>query len=125
MIPTPWTVGRKTWAGGGGVDAHGNPLESWSDPVPVPVHGVAPRLSDEPGEARRWLVVEGLTVLAPKGTVIGEHDRVVWPFAVDAAGAPTTVGDEWEVDGPVSDWTRGPWPHPTAGVSFNLTRVEG
>lgn len=126
MIPTPWTVGRRVWSSDDAqTDAHGNPAESWADPVPVPVHAVSPRLSDEPGEARRHVVVEGLTVYAPAGTTVGEHDLVVWPFVVDDAGTVLLAGDEFEVDGPVADWTLGPWDNPVAGVAFNLTRAEG
>lgn len=124
MLPTPWTVGVRAWSQHG-VDAHGNPVQAHADPVPLAVHAVFPRTHDEPGEPNRWQTVEGLTVLAPAGTVVGEHDRVVVPFVVDDTGAVLVHGDEFEVVGPLGDWTRGPWPHPTAGVSFDLTRVEG
>lgn len=124
MLPTPWTVGHRVWSQSGR-DVHGNPVQSFADPVVLAVHAVFPRTQDEPGEPNRWQTVEGLTVLAPAGTVVGEHDRVVVPYVVDDAGAVLVAGDEFEVDGPLGDWTRGPWPHPTAGVSFNVTRVEG
>lgn len=113
LIPAPWTVGHRVWTATGEVDAHGNPVEGWSDPVPVPVHAVGPREQTEPSDPHRTVVVEGLTVYAPAGTAIGVHDRVVW------------AGEEYEVDGDPADWTRGPWPHPTAGVTFDLTRTEG
>lgn len=125
MIPTPWTVGRRAWTVTGDVDAHGNPIEGWSDPAPVPVHAVGPRVAEEPSDPHRWVVVQGLTVYAPAGTVMAAHDRVVWPFAVDADGSVLEYGEEFEVDGGPADWTSGPWPHPTAGVSFDLTRKEG
>lgn len=124
VIPVPWVVGRREWQPGSVVDAHGNTEDGWGEPVAVQVHAVSPRLSDEPSEARRHVVIEGLTVYAPAGTVVGEHDRIVWPFAV-RDGAPVVVGDEYEVDGPVSDWTKGPWRNPVAGVVWNMTRVEG
>ena len=124
MIPTPWTVGHRAWSQSGR-DAHGNPLQQLAAPVVLRVHAVHPRMRQEPGDPNRWQVVEGLTVLAPAGVTVGEHDLVVWPYVVDDAGTVLLAGDEYEVDGPVSDWTRGPWPHPTAGVSFDLTRVEG
>ena len=54
-----------------------------------------------------------------------EHDRVVWPFVQDNTGAVLLAGDEFEVDGPVADWTSGPWSNPVAGVTFDLNRVEG
>lgn len=80
---------------------------------------------DEPADPHRAVVVEGLTVYAPAGTAVGVHDRVVWPFTVDAAGAVVASGEEYEVDGDVADWTQGPWQHPNAGVTFDLTRTEG
>lgn len=115
-IPVPYTVGVKRWAEGGSEDAHGNRVDSWAAPVPVPVHAVGPRVQEEPEDPRRYVVVEGLTVYAPAGTTVGAHDRVVWPFP---------GGTEYEVDGPVADWTRGPWRHPTAGVVVQLTDVRG
>ena len=123
-IPTPGTVGHRVWSQSGR-DAHGNPVQSHAAPVALPVHAVGPRLAQEPGEPGRWQTVEGLTVYAPAGTVVGEHDLVVAPFVVDETGTVLHAGDEYEVDGPVADWTRGPWPNPAAGVTFNLTRVEG
>lgn len=124
ILPTPWTVGLRRWSQSGR-DAHGNPVQEHAAPVAVAVHAVYPRVAEEPEEPNRWQTREGLTVLAPAGTVVGEHDRVVWPFVVDDAGAVLLAGDEFEVDGHVGDWTKGPWAHPTAGVSFDLTRVEG
>lgn len=115
MIPAPYVVGWRAWSAGGR-DAHGNPTDSWADPVPVPVHAVAPRQQTEPADGNRNLVIEGLTLYAPAGTTVGEHDRVVWPHP---------GGAEYEVDGDVADWTAGPWPNPAAGVVINLTRMEG
>ena len=124
-IPAPWTVGRKVWSQSATTDAHGNPVQSHADAVPVAVHAVGPRLAQEPGDPNRWIVVEGLTVYAPAGTVIGAHDVVVWPFKVDDAGQVVVYGDEYDVDGDLADWARGPWANPAAGVTFNLTRSEG
>lgn len=104
-----------------GRDAHGNPRSSWALPVPVPVHAVGPRLQQEPDEPHRWAVVDGLTVYAPAGTVMGAHDRIVWPYDPDNP----TVGDLYEVVGKVADWTRGPWPNPVAGVTFEAEKVTG
>ena len=100
-IPTPWTIGVKRWTQAG-KDRHGNPVEAWADPAPVRVHAVAPRVSSEPDDPNRSVVVIGLEVYAPAGTQFGPHDRVVW-------------GDEeFEVDGDIADWSRGPWPNPAA-----------
>lgn len=112
MIPTRQTIGVRRWSSGGR-DRHGNPLNAWADPVDVPVHGVSPRFAEEPTDPNRHAVVRGLTVYAPAGARVGPHDRVVW------------AGEEWEVDGDVGDWTAGPWLNPVAGVTLNLTRVEG
>lgn len=112
VVPTPWLVGVRRWSTAG-VDRQGNPVSTWAAAVPVPVHGVAPRTQQEPDDPNRWAVVEGLTVYAPAGTTVGAHDRVVW------------AGVEYEVDGDVADWSRGPWANPAAGVVFDLTRVEG
>ena len=114
-IPTPWSIGVSAWSVvEGQYDRQGNPLEVWADPVPVPVHGVGPRLQEEDdGERRRYAVVEGLDVYAPEGTTVGEHDRVVWN------------GQEYEVDGDVADWTKGPWLNPVAGVVIHLTKTKG
>ena len=123
-IPTLWTVGRRVYSETGR-DAHGNPRPSWAAPVPVPVHAVGPRLATEPDESGRWPVIDGLTVYAPAGTVVGAHDRVVWPFTVDAAGAVVEAGDEYTVEGGVMDWTRGPFSNPVAGVTFDMLKVTG
>lgn len=119
-IPTPWLVGWREWSEGGR-DAHGNPASSWAPPAPLPVHSVGPRYQQEPGEPNRWVVVDGLTVYAPAGTVVGAHDRVVWPFDPDNPD----VGELWEVNGPIADWTKGPFANPVAGVTFELEKVTG
>ena len=116
VIPTPWQVGVKAWSiVPGQYDRQGNPLEVWADPVPLAVHAIGPRLQEEPdgGGGRRWVVVEGLDVFAPAGTTVGEHDRVVWQ------------GDEYDVDGDLADWTKGPWFNPAAGVVIHLTQTKG
>lgn len=112
-IPTPYLVGVRAWLPDGVEDAHGNPAEAWDVPAATPVHGVGPRLAEEPGDARRWLVVEGLTVYAPPGTRVHEYDLVEWE------------GETYQVDGPPADWTKGPWRVPTAGVTFDLVRRTG
>lgn len=88
-------------------------MQQWAEAVPLPVHGVAPRVQTEPDDPNRYTVVEGLTVYAPAGTSLGAHDRVVW------------ADREYEVDGDVADWARGPWANPAAGVTFDLTLVKG
>lgn len=125
-IPTPFTVGHRVYTEAGGFDEHGNPVATYSDPVAVPVFGVSPRLQEEPDDPRRAMVVEGLSVYAPAHvTGVREHDRIVWPFVVDVDGVVLLSGDEFEVDGPVADWTKGPWPNPVAGHVIHLSDVRG
>lgn len=124
VIPSPWTVGRRVWSQSG-EDTHGNPVQAHAAPVPVPVRGVAPRLAEEPHQPGRWIVVDGFTVYADAGTQVGPYDIIVWPFAVDDAGAVVEYGDEYEVDGPLADWTCGPWANPVAGVTFDIVQVRG
>lgn len=111
MIPTPHTVGVRAYQSGA-EDAHGNPVESWADPVDVPVHGISPG-SDEPHVTNRDLSIIEWTVYAPAGTHVGPMDRVV----ID--------GREFEVEGEVKDYSRGPWVNAVAGVVFELRRAEG
>lgn len=114
MLPKPWTVGHRVWSQSGR-DAHGNAVDSWADPVDVPVHAVAPLVREgrEPDSGNRSLVVDGLQVFAPAGVRFGPHDRVVWR------------GGTFEVDGETADYTAGPWANPVAGVVINLKRSEG
>lgn len=107
---TVYTVGVRRYVAGQ-KDSHGNAEDTWAAPVPVPVYSIAPTTSSEP-EPGRSEVVEGMTVLAPVGTLIGPQDRVL----ID--------GDEWETDGDLADWSRGPFGW-APGVSINLKRAEG
>ena len=111
-LPTPYalTVREPT---AGARDEFGNPTTTWTERT-WRVHAVAPGAMAEPGEANRDLSLVLYTVLGPK------------------AGAPTSphaqirVDGAWlDVDGTPDDWTRGPWPHPTAGVSVMLRRADG
>lgn len=126
-IPTPWWVGRRVWSQGPR-DAHGNTRSVWGPPVPTPVHGVGPRVMeiDEPVRGNRSLVVEGLTVYAPAGTVVDARDRIVWPLWVDDDGQVVGVGQEYEVIGEPEDYSAGPWlPNPVGGVVIQMKRWEG
>lgn len=110
------------------MDEFGNRESVWADPAPVPVHAVAPVVSeaaDEPSRPNRSMVTDALQVLAPAGTRVDARDLIVWPFRVDDAGAVAEAGVEYEIDGEVNDWTVGPWSNPVAGVTFDLRRSEG
>ena len=109
--PAPWTVGRRVFAQSG-QDAHGNPVWSWSDPVPQPVYAWAPAGTSEPFQAGRDAVTWDLDLFAPPGFTAGPRDR----FVVD--------GTEFEVEGMARDFTHGPFGF-TPGVVLRLKRVEG
>lgn len=97
----------------GARDAHGNAVDGWQAPVTVKAVFIAPGDMSEPGSANRDSSEIAFTVAFPAGTVLSERDRIVLD------------GDEYQIDGRPDDWTRGPWPHPTAGVVAKLRRVEG
>lgn len=111
-FPTPYTVTRATHTPGA-LDAHGNPVDAWSDPESVKVHGWAPPSADKvPGDDNRDAVIRDLDVYAPAGTLGGPRD--LW--VID--GVPYTQVGHGE------DFTRGPWQW-AAGVRVSLKRVEG
>ena len=111
-LPTPYSLPVREPVAGPD-DDFGNPTTSWTERT-WDVHGIAPGASSEPDQPNRDLSLVLYTVLGPK------------------AGAPTSphaqirVDGAWlDVDGTPDDWTRGPWPHPTAGVSVMLRRADG
>lgn len=98
----------------GATDAHGNPVTAYGTGTQWEVWALAPGSMQEPGDPNRDLSLIVWTVYAPNNAdAPTEYDRVI----VD--------GEEFEVDGRPQDWTRGPWPHPTAGVVVELRRAEG
>lgn len=112
MLPTPYTVQHLPLVADG-VDAHGNEVDTWGDPVDVRVHGWGPPSADtEPFEAGRHAVIRDLDLYAPAGTTAGPRDR----WVVD--------GVVYDQVGHVEDYTRGPWQW-AAGVRVNLKRAEG
>lgn len=111
-LPTPYTLGVRRRVEGA-KDAHGNPLVTYADPIDWPVHAIAPGASDMPTDPNRDLSLILWTVYAPAGgNVPGDLDLVVLD------------GVEYALDSHHSDWTRGPWVHPMAGVSVALKRPE-
>lgn len=117
VLPLPFVLGVRRLLAGDDVetDAHGNPVKTYADPTPWPVHGFSPGSNAEPGgDGNRDLSVIEWTVYAPASDKApGEHDLVV------------LLGVEYAVEGRPADWTNGPWPHPTAGLSVELRRAEG
>jgi hypothetical protein len=109
MFPLAQTIGHAVYQAGA-EDPHGNPEDSWADPVAVKVYGYGPRTaSTEPGGTQ---VIVGLTVYAPKSLQVSPRDQ----FVVD--------GLRYDVDGELGDWTNGPFGF-EPGIEFNLKRVEG
>lgn len=105
-----YTLGLRRWMPGL-EDAHGNPVESWADPVDWKVFAVAPTASMEP-LADRMAVATGISVLAPPDPLPGPHDVVIYD------------GEEWQVVGEVANYTTGPFTY-KPGVVVNLERKEG
>lgn len=98
----------------GSSDAHGNPTATYATATDWLVRGFAPGASREGDEVNRDMAEIAWTVYAePDATAPGYRDRVI------------LSGVEYEVASPPADWTKGPWPHPTAGLVVELSRVEG
>lgn len=92
--------------------------DDYGNDVPGPVVRIIPGCSWWPTQGEeitedRDLIVTGLTVLAPPGTVIAGTDRVV----VD--------GKDYEVQGDPLVWTLNPFTGSSAGVQLTLRRVTG
>lgn len=95
-------------------DRHGNPVVTYSAPYEWVVRALAPGASSEPTQPNRDASLIAWTVYSDASDdVPGERDHVF------------ILGDEFEVVGRPADWTKGPWPHPTAGVVTELQRWEG
>jgi hypothetical protein len=115
VFPLTRTIGHKVHQAGA-TDSHGNPADTWAEPVDVSVYGYGPRTdtrgstgSDEPGGTQ---VIVGKEVYAPKTLAVSEKDR----FVID--------GRTYEVDGELGDWTTGPFGF-EPGIVINLKRAEG
>lgn len=95
-------------------DAHGNTAAVFGEPQDWTVRGLAPGSMEEPGRTNRDLSVIEWTVYADRSNdAPTERDRVL----VD--------NEEFSVEGRPSDWTRGPWATPGAGIVVELRRPEG
>lgn len=111
VFPLMFTVGVCAFQEGD-LDAHGNPVKSWSDPVSVRVYGWGPPQSVEPKLAGHDRVVVDLEVLVPPEFTCGPHDRVV------------VNGETFDVVGRVEDYSGSPFGWNPGGV-LNLHRTEG
>ena len=113
MLPTSYTLGVKRRVEGE-KDSHGNPRVTYAAPTDWRVHGLQPGANIETAQPNRDLSEIVWTVYAPASDEApGELDLVV----VD--------GEDFEVEGRLADWTRGPWEHPTAGIVVELRRHTG
>lgn len=110
--PTPYVVQHERYRADGGLDAHGNRVPAWDDPVDVVVYGWAAPTSSEPKLAGQDRVAVALELFAPPSTAARPADR----FRVD--------GELYDVVGEVEDYTHGPFGW-RPGVVINLARWEG
>ena len=114
MIPAPHSIQVERWqANAASRDAHGNPAETYAAPVDLAVHWIVGAGSTEGVAGGRRHAEAQLQVGAPAGTAVAERDRVL----IDGA--------RWQVVGEPQDFTRGPWPMPFAGITFELKRDRG
>ncbi|OJU39686.1 MAG: hypothetical protein BGN97_00250 [Microbacterium sp. 69-10] len=94
----------------GAVDAHGNPIESWGDPVTKGIYALDPGSTSEPREGQDRVIVEP-AVYMPADVIFGSRDLVI------------ARGKAYTVEGVTRDWR-----HPRLGRIGNvatLRRVEG
>src|SRR5690606_255028 len=77
----------------GAEDAHGNPTESWADPVEKDILAFDPGSTSEPTLPGHDRVVVEPTIYAPSGVVMGARDRV------------SVRGVLYEVEGVTREWS--------------------
>jgi hypothetical protein len=94
----------------GAEDAHGNPAETWADPVDVGIYAFDPGSSSEPRDGQDRVIVAP-TIYMPDDVVFGSRDRVV------------VRGKTYEVDGETREWRHPSFPF--RGNVATLRRVEG
>ena len=94
----------------GATDAHGNPKETWIDPVEKGVYAFDPGSTSEPREGQDRVIVEP-AVYMPIDVIFGSRDLVI------------ARGKTYTVEGVTREWR-----HPRLGRIGNvatLRRVEG
>lgn len=96
----------------GANDAHGNPAESWADPVSLGIYAFNPGTTSEPFLPGHDRAVTEPAIYVPTGTVINPRDRV------------TVRGTVYEVDGETLDF-RNPIDSSMDGCQVNLKEVSG
>lgn len=110
-FPLRWTVQRLPYLAGA-TDSHGNPVDSWGDPVDVKVYGWGAPTTDEPPLAGHDRVVVDLLVYGPGSMPFTSMDRAV------------VESKTYEVVGEVDDYDHGPFGW-QPGATVSLRRVEG
>lgn len=114
MLTANKTVQRRAYIPGA-LDSHGNPTDSWGDPVDVDVYGWVPSSGAggaDVNTAGRLEVISDIDILAPAGTTAFPNDRFI------------IAGDTYLVMGHAEDFTQGPFGY-KPGVRINLNRSEG
>lgn len=89
-------------------DANGDLIEVPATPFDLEVYAVYPRVSEEPGDANRDLVITGRTILAPETATVSERDQI----DVDLDGVL------WNVDGRPRRWDQRSNPLRTGGFRY-------
>ena len=111
-FPLAQVIGHRAFDPGA-VNAHGNPVEAWGDPVDVAVYGWHTGQSAEPAVAGHDRVSVDGQVFGPESWRPGPRDRVVLPGA-----------GEFEVQGHPEDYNHGPFGW-RPGLVTNLRAVTG
>ncbi|WP_067507975.1 hypothetical protein [Nocardia puris] len=94
-----------------GTDAHGNPISTWAEPVPIQAVWW-PASTSEPQVAGHDRVVVDMVAVVASTLAVSPHDRLV----LDAA--------EFEVIGAAQNWDRGPGRRAGRRL-LDLRRVDG
>lgn len=111
-FPLPYTAGHQVYVPGA-EDSHGNPIDTWADPVPVQCFWWTPDSSEPILAGHDRLIVDRVLVLdSADAEGVSHRDRF------------TIEGRLWEAIGIAEDYDHGPWWSP--GVRpVNLQRVVG
>lgn len=121
ILPTPYALPHRRLVEGAR-DAHNNPRKAWEeDPDPLVAHAIQGPLAELQDVLRDDATTHDKVVLAPKW-VTREGERLEQSVAV---GDELLDEDDWYDVVGVTDWTRGPWKHPTAGLEIKMKKVKG
>lgn len=110
-LPTPFRLPHRRLVKGL-PDAHNNPQTSFElSRQPLVAHGIQGPLEELSDVLRDDATVHDKVVLAPKQDIsVGDQLQ--------------DEGEWYDVVG-VTDWTRGPWAHPIAGLEIKIKKVDG